>query len=131
MCDASGDLPLCAAQGAFTEPSLWRKQQQAASLGGVAQLQSPSQQQQQQRLLPGTTSARATTTAVASGAGACRGSTTAAIKGNINTRGERIYHTPSSASYAGVQVDERKGERWFCSEDEARSAGWRPAGRRR
>jgi endonuclease YncB( thermonuclease family) len=47
------------------------------------------------------------------------------IKGNVNTAGERIYHTPSSASYDDTRIDERNGERWFCSEAEARAAGWR------
>lgn len=49
------------------------------------------------------------------------------IKGNINRRGERIYHVPGSASYDDTQINTRAGERWFCSEDEARAAGWRRA----
>lgn len=53
------------------------------------------------------------------------------IKGNINSRGERIYHLPGSPSYDDTRIDERRGERWFCSEDEARAAGWRPAGQPR
>lgn len=48
------------------------------------------------------------------------------IKGNVNGAGERIYHTPDSASYADTVVDEAKGERWFCTQAEARAAGWRP-----
>ncbi len=48
-----------------------------------------------------------------------------AIKGNINRRGERIYHRPGSASYDDTRIDERRGERWFCTEEEARAAGWR------
>lgn len=47
------------------------------------------------------------------------------IKGNINTAGEKIYHTRDSASYADTVIDESKGERWFCTEREARGAGWR------
>ncbi len=54
-----------------------------------------------------------------------------AIKGNINQRGDRIYHAPGSDSYESTVIDERKGERWFCSEAEARAAGWRAAGTRR
>jgi hypothetical protein len=46
------------------------------------------------------------------------------IKGNISKRG-KIYHLPGSASYEQVKIDESKGERWFCTESEARSAGWR------
>jgi endonuclease YncB( thermonuclease family) len=48
-----------------------------------------------------------------------------AIKGNINQRGDRIYHVPGSDSYDNTVIDERSGERWFCSEAEARAAGWR------
>jgi endonuclease YncB( thermonuclease family) len=47
------------------------------------------------------------------------------IKGNINGAGERIYHVPGSSSYEETVVDESKGERWFCTEAEARAAGWR------
>lgn len=47
------------------------------------------------------------------------------IKGNINRDGERIYHTPLSAMYNRVQIDEEQGERWFCDEAEAQTAGWR------
>jgi len=28
-------------------------------------------------------------------------------------------------SYKQTKIDESKGEEWFCSEDEAKSAGWR------
>lgn len=47
------------------------------------------------------------------------------IKGNISQNG-RIYHVPGSPSYDSTKIDESKGERWFCSEAEARAAGWRP-----
>jgi len=47
-----------------------------------------------------------------------------AIKGNISGS-ERIYHSPGSRNYARTTIDEAKGERWFCSEDEAKAAGWR------
>lgn len=49
-----------------------------------------------------------------------------AIKGNISDKG-RIYHLPGSKSYAATRISTAKGERWFCSEAEARAAGWRPA----
>lgn len=47
------------------------------------------------------------------------------IKGNISRKGERIYHVPGQKYYAKTQINERQGERWFCSEEEARKAGWR------
>jgi len=46
------------------------------------------------------------------------------IKGNISSSG-KIYHTPSSPWYSRTKIDTSKGERWFCSEAEARAAGWR------
>ena len=49
------------------------------------------------------------------------------IKGNINRQGEKIYHTPWSPWYDRTQVDQSKGQRWFCDEAEAEAAGWRPA----
>lgn len=52
------------------------------------------------------------------------------IKGNISSNsGERIYHVPGQAWYAGTRISAEKGERWFCSEAEARAAGWRRARR--
>jgi endonuclease YncB( thermonuclease family) len=47
------------------------------------------------------------------------------IKGNINSKGERIYHTPWSRSYNKTRINTEKSERWFCSEAEALAAGWR------
>ncbi len=52
------------------------------------------------------------------------------IKGNISRSGERIYHTPWSRDYKRTQINETYGERWFCDEAEAITAGWRaPMGR--
>ncbi|MDE0679365.1 MAG: endonuclease [Gammaproteobacteria bacterium] len=48
------------------------------------------------------------------------------IKGNISAKG-RIYHLPGTRYYAQTVIDPDKGERWFCSEDEAKQAGWRRA----
>lgn len=50
-----------------------------------------------------------------------------AIKGNINARGERIYHMPGQAHYDRTVIDEAAGQRWFCSPAEAEAAGWRRA----
>jgi hypothetical protein len=49
------------------------------------------------------------------------------IKGNINAKGQKIYHTTASGSYARVEIDEKAGERYFCTEQEALAAGWRAA----
>ncbi|MBZ9679625.1 hypothetical protein LB531_03020 [Mesorhizobium sp. CO1-1-2] len=49
------------------------------------------------------------------------------IKGNINDRGEHIYHVPGQAYYSATRINPARGERWFCSEWEAWWAGWRKA----
>jgi len=46
------------------------------------------------------------------------------IKGNISRRGH-IYHVPGDKYYSRTKITTSKGERWFCSEVEARAAGWR------
>lgn len=50
------------------------------------------------------------------------------IKGNISANG-RIYHMESDHSYDRTGIRPERGERWFCTEAEARAAGWRPARR--
>jgi len=47
------------------------------------------------------------------------------IKGNISAKGVRIYHLPGQRYYSRTRISQSKGERWFCSESEARNAGWR------
>ena len=47
------------------------------------------------------------------------------IKGNIGKSGTRIYHVPGDRYYERTRIDPSKGERWFCTEAEARAAGWR------
>ncbi|OHV17193.1 nuclease [Methylorubrum extorquens] len=47
------------------------------------------------------------------------------MKGNISAGGERIYHLPGSRDYERTRINDRAGERLFCSEDEAKAAGWR------
>ncbi|NBE06234.1 thermonuclease family protein [Paragemmobacter ruber] len=56
-------------------------------------------------------------------AGGCR------IKGNIARSGSRIYHLPGQADYDATRINERAGERWFCTEAEARAEGFRRAAR--
>jgi endonuclease YncB( thermonuclease family) len=47
------------------------------------------------------------------------------IKGNINQQGKKIYHLPGGRYYVPTKIDKNKGERWFCTEEEAKDAGWR------
>ena len=52
------------------------------------------------------------------------------IKGNISINsGERIYHVPGQEHYWETVIAPEWGERWFCSEAEARKAGWRKSKR--
>ena len=51
------------------------------------------------------------------------------IKGNVSRSGERIYHVPGDQHYERTRISTAKGERWFCSEAQAREAGWRRAER--
>lgn len=51
------------------------------------------------------------------------------IKGNINAKGRRIFHVPGQEDYAATRIDTGRGERWFCSVEEARAAGWTAAAR--
>lgn len=91
--------------GTFQPPWEWR----AAKREGKPQAANQSR----------STPATAPTSAPASG---CQ------IKGNINSKGERIYHVPGGRSYDQTRIDTSDGERWFCTEDEAQAAGWRRAG---
>lgn len=58
-----------------------------------------------------------------------RGKTTAAaacaINGNTSRAGEKVFHVPGSRDYERTQINESEGERVFCSEAEAKAAGWR------
>ncbi|MEL6372391.1 MAG: thermonuclease family protein, partial [Pseudomonadota bacterium] len=46
------------------------------------------------------------------------------IKGDVTAKG-KVYVLPWDRRYRRVRVRKARGERWFCSEAEARSAGWR------
>ena len=49
------------------------------------------------------------------------------VKGNINSKGVRIFHMPGQSDYQKTRISIDKGEHWFCSAEEALAAGWRPA----
>jgi endonuclease YncB( thermonuclease family) len=49
------------------------------------------------------------------------------IKGNISADGKRIYHMPGQKFYERTGIRPEQGERWFCSEAQARASGWRAA----
>ena len=51
------------------------------------------------------------------------------IKGNISSKGEKIFHLPGGIYYDRTKISKQKGEVWFCTEAEALNAGWRKSKR--
>jgi endonuclease YncB( thermonuclease family) len=96
--------------GAFIAPWDWRRRGSQTEILGALSVPIDAQQ----RLLP---QPLASTNPTSS----CR------IKGNISRNGTRIYHVPGQQDYERTMITERKGERWFCTENEAQAAGWRRA----
>jgi len=46
------------------------------------------------------------------------------VKAVIPRDGYKVYLLPGQPGYATAQIDPLKGERWFCTIDEAQAAGW-------
>lgn len=46
------------------------------------------------------------------------------IKGRIAS-GRKLYALPGTVDYPRIRIRPRRGERWFCSEEEALAAGWK------
>lgn len=46
-------------------------------------------------------------------------------QGEHSRKGEKVFHVPGSRDYDRTRISEKDGERMFCSEDEAKAAGWR------
>lgn len=51
------------------------------------------------------------------------------IKGNVNSRGEKIYHMPGQRDYDRTDIKPEEGDAWFCTPEEAEAAGFRRAKR--
>ena len=79
-----------------------------------------SEQSGTQEVHPATPSTAQTGSAGAGEAESSKPASGCSIKGNINSRGEKIYHTPESPSYKQTVP-----EQWFCNESEAEAAGFR------
>ncbi len=47
------------------------------------------------------------------------------VKGTISKQGDRVYYVPTDEKYDQKTVSAERGERMFCSDDEAELAGWR------
>ncbi len=47
------------------------------------------------------------------------------IKGNISSSGDKIYHLLGQKYWSKTVIDETRGEKYFCTEEEAQKAGFR------
>ncbi|MDA2922389.1 thermonuclease family protein [Patescibacteria group bacterium AH-259-L07] len=51
------------------------------------------------------------------------------IKGNISQKGAgKVYFLPTCGMYSSTKIDTRKGEQYFCTEEEAQADGFRKSG---
>lgn len=73
----------------------------------------------------GSTSSSSTSTTTPTTTTEPKSSANCVIKGNINNKGEKIYHVPGQQYYDKTIITPSKGERYFCTEEEAVNAGWR------
>ena len=48
------------------------------------------------------------------------------IKGVIHEEGQRVFYVPSDEAYDRIEIDPARGERMFCSDDQAILRGWKP-----
>lgn len=103
-------------QGSFQTPADWRKDQKIEKLLASRNNSSAGASSSILAALPAPTPG-----ANNSPSNGCK------IKGNINSKGEKIYHVPGGKYYDSTQIDVPQGERWFCNEREAKDAGWRAA----
>jgi endonuclease YncB( thermonuclease family) len=95
-------------QGAFIAPWDWRVRNKKTAILGSAK---PPED--------------AHAILLASASGPVAPSPDCTIKGNVNSAGECIYHTPKSRWYAQIKMQVSKGTRWFCSVEDAEAAGCR------
>ena len=95
-------------QGAFIAPWDWRIRNKKTTILGA--VKAPP---------------NANAILLASASGSVAPSPDCTIKGNVNSSGECIYHTPKSRWYAQIQMKISKGTRWFCSVEDAEAAGCR------
>lgn len=49
------------------------------------------------------------------------------IKANVASHGRPTYHFPGCQTYATTKLELHHGDRWFCTENEAKKAGFRKA----
>ena len=47
------------------------------------------------------------------------------VKGIVTAQGNRVYYVPTDSNYDAIAVAPERGDRVFCSDDEAELAGWK------
>jgi endonuclease YncB( thermonuclease family) len=62
------------------------------------------------------------------GADAAAGAKPCPVRGVVEAEGRKIYYVPTDSDYKRITVDIEKGGRYFCSDAEARAAGWHRPG---
>jgi endonuclease YncB( thermonuclease family) len=97
-------------QGAFIAPWDWRRRNNMTTVMGT--LKEPNAKAM---LLNPSTTANAP-------------SPECTIKGDTTRSGRRIYYLQPQKSYARIKMD-KVSKRWFCTAEEAETAGWRRARR--
>jgi endonuclease YncB( thermonuclease family) len=50
------------------------------------------------------------------------------VKGVLSADGRRVYYVPTDAEYRAISMDSTRGDTMFCSDEDARRAGWRHLG---
>jgi endonuclease YncB( thermonuclease family) len=50
------------------------------------------------------------------------------VKAMTSDAGGRVYYVPTDPEYGRIAIDPAQGDAWFCSDEEARLAGWRRPG---
>lgn len=96
--------------GAFTAPWDWRRRTDKTEILGAVAVPLDAQR-------------RLTSPASVAPPTGC------AIKGNLKSRQECIYHVPGGRYYDGLDMSSTPSRRWFCSEAEAIAAGCRKSKR--
>jgi endonuclease YncB( thermonuclease family) len=110
--------------GEFEPPAKWRyerRMEEGSDAGGES---GSSGGKTAKAAVAATTTATAATKAAAPPRGSSKG---CLIKGNVSKSGEKIYHVPGDPTYEATKIDLSQGEMYFCSEEEAAAAGWRPS----
>ena len=107
--------------GPFLQPAEWRREARIAQLEAVA---ARAEAAPKGAPRPRGGWLRSGSEAVAASAPTTPEPTCDKIKGNISSRGQRIYYVPADRLYASVKIN-RRGERCFDSVAEAEAAGWR------